>query len=109
MSQQLASRSFDNIMRESVVNGLTYSLGKGGETVIERTCDLNAASAHPSTLHSMLSSFFNDVGASVLERQILRQLYDEIGERYVETPGDSFESHVNQARSLYESQKGRAR
>jgi hypothetical protein len=108
MSQQQAtSRSFDSIMKESVTQGLKYSLGEGGVMVLARNFDLEHASLEPEKLHSMLSSLFNDLGGLVLEREILRQLYDNIGERYVEVPGQAFGPYVATARQTYEAQSRR--
>ena len=97
------------MMSDSIVHGLVYSLGKGGQMVIERTYDMKSISADPGKLHSVLESLFNGLGASVIERQIVRQLYDEIGERYVEAPEMSFEAHIEQAKKAYNSQRGRSR
>jgi hypothetical protein len=96
-------------MKESVENGLRYSLGDGGLSVLARRFDLDAASTSPEKLHAMLTSLFNEIGGLVLERQIVRQLYERIGERFVELPGYSLESYVDNARETYTSQSRRPR
>jgi hypothetical protein len=107
MSLQTTSRSFDSIMKQSVMDGLKYSLGESGVMVLSRNFDLEATSTQPEKLHVMLSSLFNDVGGLVLERAVVRQLYESIGERFVEEQGSTLASYVEVARQTFEAQAGR--
>lgn len=92
-------------MKESVMEALKYTIGEGGVEVLSRRCDLNNIAVMPEKLHAMLSSIFNDEGAAVLERQVVRQLYESLGERFVDVPGYTLGSYVGDAREVHESQR----
>ena len=70
----------------------------------EDSFDLGAAGTRPEMFHTMLSSIFTDDGAMVLERQIVKQLCEMVGERFAEMPGYTLRSYFESARRAYESQ-----
>ena len=76
------------------MQGLRLTLGAGGLEVLLKRLDIETAVSQPAQLHNLLSSIFQEPGASVLEREIIRRLYGLVGERFVETPGFTFESYV---------------
>jgi hypothetical protein len=86
------------MVKESVKQGLKFTLGASGLGVIQKRLDIETAATYPGQLHLMLTSIFQEPGASVLEREIVRRLYGLVGERFVETPGFAFESYVEEAR-----------
>jgi hypothetical protein len=102
MSMQSPRLVFDSMVKESVRQGLSYTLGTNGYDVIQRRLNLEASVNQPGKLHNALVSIFQEPGASVLEREIIRRLYGLVGERFVETPGFAFESYVEEARKADE-------
>ena len=102
MSMQSPRLMFDSMIKESVRQGLSYTLGANGFGVIQNRLNLEASVNQPGKLHDALVSIFQEPGASVLEREIVRRLYGLVGERFVETPGFTFESYVEEARKADE-------
>ena len=103
MQSQGSRQMFQSIINESVANGLKYAIGEGGLMVLERRFELGKTVSNPETLHETLTSIFSE-GAAVLERQIVRQLYEMIGERFVDVPGCTLVAYINSARMAYEAQ-----
>ena len=106
-SMQSPRLVFDSMVKESVRQGLTFTLGASGFGVIQKRLDIETAATRPGQLHSLLVTIFQEPGATVLEREILRQLYELVGEQFVATPGFTFESYVEGARRADEQLRGR--
>jgi hypothetical protein len=94
-------------MKQSVLEGLRYSLGEGGVTVLQRRFDLETVATQPDKLHSMLHSLFENTGGSVLERAVIKQLYENIGERFVESSCSSLQSCIEGAKEIFKAQDAR--
>jgi hypothetical protein len=102
--------SFDTLVIESVRSGLTFTLGDAGMMVLLKRFELNEIAQDPKRFHILLVRVFKEQGASVIEREIARELFELINERSVllelltspEAPKNTLESILMTARIAYE-------
>ncbi len=55
----------------------------------------------PEKINNRLVELFNKGGARMIERQVLKRLFDEMGEMYEDVDGLSFATQIERAESEY--------
>jgi hypothetical protein len=75
--------SFETLVIESAKSGLTYTLGDAGMQVLLKRFELSEIAQHPKKFHALLVRVFQEQGASIIEREIVRELFELINERSV--------------------------
>ena len=101
---------FESLVIESVQSGLKFTLGDAGMEVILKGIELSEIAEDPMKFHTLLARVFQEQGASVIEREIARELFELINERSVlvellaspEAPKHNLKSILITARIAYE-------
>lgn len=80
--QESEKGSFSQIMNQSIVDGLANVIGKSGAQSVIINFHLGDSIMDPTTFHNAMVSAFQESGADLLEKAILKELYQKIGERF---------------------------
>ena len=101
---------FEALVIKSAKSGLIFTLGDAGMQVLLKRFELSEIVQHPKKFHALLVRVFKEQGASVIEREIVRELFELINERSVlvelltspDAPKHTLESILMTARIAYE-------
>ena len=91
---------FQGILSDSIFTSLRDVLGDDGLQVISYHFRLNEYARHPSKFHRHLALVFGKDGSIILERTIVKELFNRIGVPYEERGIFDFESSVSLGRDL---------
>ena len=95
---QQEKKEFSEILRESIVDGVRLVLGED----VMKAVFLHLGPIqfeNPSEFHNKLSCIFKQ-GAEVLEKMIVKELYQKLDVPYEDKGDFNFERYVNHARDF---------
>jgi hypothetical protein len=108
MEGRLDDAAFDGIFGDAVLTGLANILGPSGTQATIKYMGLGPSPRDPDKVDAALVAVFQKPGALVIERQIVRALFDKLDERYPDEHHVSFGQRVDEVRRRFEA-TGRAR
>jgi len=91
---------FCQILHESILDGLENALGGSGLKVVLLNIDLARYTNNPAELHRNLHGIFNE-GASILEKEIVKKLFQRLGVPFEEKSDLDFAAYVKHAEKLF--------
>lgn len=98
---QEVEKSFAQIMRDSIRDGLTAVIGKSGMEAVYINFKLEKHLMDPSGAHESLLPAFKEHGARILERAIIKEVYRNINEPFDDQDYFSFENQFERTKNLY--------
>ncbi|MDA4130412.1 MAG: hypothetical protein OK457_06540 [Thaumarchaeota archaeon] len=98
---QEEEKSFAEIMRNSIREGLGGVIGKSGMEAVYINFKLNDCLMNPKATHASLLPAFKDHGSEILEKAVMKELYRKINERYEPDLPFSYEALFHKARKLF--------
>lgn len=97
-------RRFSQILNGSILDGLESALGESGMKAVLSNVELAFCMDNPGELHRNLHGIFKE-GAFVLEKVIVKELFQRLNVPYEETGNLDFEGYVRHARKLFVSRQ----
>jgi hypothetical protein len=91
---------FSDILRACVETGLRNVLGEGSMHSVLFYLQLDQLEQNPRELHNKLYSIFKD-GAVILEKVVVKELYQRLDMLYVEREAFDFEEYVKSAERMF--------
>lgn len=93
--------SFDDLARASVTDALKLTLGAGGFQVLRNQFELERAIPEPLRLHELLANVFRSEGATVIEREIIREIARKTETSFREEGAATYESSLANMKAAY--------
>ena len=92
---------FHQVLRECIEDGLRNVVGESGMKAVLFRIESGQFIDNPEEFHRDLCLIFNDNGAEILEKVIIKELFRRLSLLYEERDDFDFASYVNQAKEFF--------
>jgi hypothetical protein len=93
--------TFVVLMRNSIREGLASVIGKSGTEAVFNTSKLNDNVMNPTATHAALLHIFKEHSTLILERAIMKDLFQRTGEHFVADVPFNYIEQFTLARKLF--------